>query len=114
MVTTNFFLRNKTVFSRRGGERERKRVSHRRRLLLSLEKDFHLRVGGGGGGEGGGGGGGRDPGRILMPKRLRLRHLSVDVVRMAEESRGVVGPIILEGGGGVGLVSLVYQGLALP
>lgn len=49
-----------------------------------------------------------------MPKRFRLRHLSVDVVRMAEESRGVVGAIILEGGGGVGLVSLVYQGLALP
>lgn len=114
MVITIFFLRNNNFFSRRGGERERKRISHRRRLLLSLEKDFFIRVGGGGGGGDGGGGTGRDPGWILMPKRLRLRHLSVDVVRMAEESRGVVGPIILEGGGGVGLVSLVYQGLALP
>lgn len=107
MVTTNFFLRNNTVFSRRGGERERKRISHRRRLLLSLEKDFLVRVGGGGCGGDGGGGSGRDPGWILMPKRFRLRHLSVDVVRMAEESRGVVGAIILEGGGGVGLVSWV-------
>lgn len=107
MVITIFFLCNNTVFSRRGRERERKRVSHRRRLLLSLEKDFLTRVGGGGGGGDGGGGSGRDPGWILMPKRLRLRDLSVDVVRMAEESRGVVGPIILEGGGGVGLVSRV-------
>lgn len=114
MVITIFFLCNKNFFSRRGGERERKRISHRRRLLLSLEKDFSILVGGGGGGRGGGGGSGRDPGRILMPKRLRLRHLSVDVVRMAEESRGVVGAIILEGGGGVGLVSRVCQGLALP
>lgn len=114
MVITTFFLRNKNFFSRRGGERERKRISHRRRLLLSLEKDFSILVGGGGGGRGGGSGSGRDPGRILMPKRLRLRDLSVDVVRMAEESRGVVGAIILEGGGGVGLVSRVCQGLALP